>query len=165
MTELDNITSKIAPLIRLLSSPVDQEVLAAARALLRLLTSAGLDIHALADRIEAEDDQLSAAEMQKIYDAAYAKGFGDGAEHGRNAVLAGASPRQGMMRIVSDVGVNGYTWQEIAAHCLSKLHLFIGREAEFVESIAEQVQYREPSEPQAKWLRDLFLRKCGGRIS
>ena len=88
--KLDAVVPKITPLIRLLSSNAEREVLNAVRALLRLLASVGLDIHALADRIERGGEApLSAAEMQRIYDAAYQKGYADGTEHGRrSAVLA-----------------------------------------------------------------------------
>jgi hypothetical protein len=60
--------------------------------------------------------------------------------------------------------VNGYSWRQIAQHCAANKHLFHGRDFDFVESIAEQVEYRNPSLPQAKWLKDLFLRRFNGRI-
>jgi hypothetical protein len=165
--KLDAIAPKIVPLIRLLGSPVEHEAPAAVRALQRVLAGDGLDIHALADRIEHGDSEpLSAAEMQRIYDAAYEKGYGDGSEQGRrSAVLAGAQPwHRGGPACVSDSGVNGYSWQQIAQHCLVHKHLFRDRDLEFIESIAEQLAYRDPSQAQAKWLRDLFTRKLGGRI-
>ena len=78
MTEkLDAIVPKMLPLLRMLSSGTEGEVLNAVRALLRLLASIGLDIHALADRIERRAP-LSAAEMQRIYDAGYQRGLLDG---------------------------------------------------------------------------------------
>jgi hypothetical protein len=43
--------------------------------------------------------------------------------------------------------------------------LFHGRDFDFVESIAEQLEYRStPSPAQAKWLKDLFMRRFNGRI-
>jgi len=37
--------------------------------------------------------------------------------------------------------------------------------ADFIESVAEQLEYRPtPSPPQAKWLKDLFMRRFNGRI-
>jgi hypothetical protein len=45
-------------------------------------------------------------------------------------------------------------------------HLFHGKDFDFVESIAEQLEYRStPSPAQAKWLKDLFIRKFGGQIT
>jgi hypothetical protein len=158
------ISERADPFIRMLSSNVERDVLNSVQALLRLLATVGLDVHDLAEWFKQKYEPLNAAEMQRIYDQAYAKGFNDGAEHGRkSAVLAGASPCQGVRHF--SVGVNGYSWQEIAAHCARNIHVFIGREVEFVESINEQLQFRsEPTEPQARWLRDLFIRKLGGKI-
>jgi hypothetical protein len=103
------VLPKIGPLLRRLTSSADNEVVSAAHLLLRVLAGAGLDIHALVDRIEhGGDERLSANEMQKIYDAAYAKGHADGAEQGRrSAVIAAAMPMN--MLDTSDIGpgVNG----------------------------------------------------------
>ena len=88
------VLPKIGPLLRRLTSSADNEVVSAAHLLLRVLAGAGLDIHALVDRIEhGGDEKLSATEMQQIYDQAYAKGHADGAEQGRrSAVIAAAMP-------------------------------------------------------------------------
>jgi len=166
MTEkLDAIVPKITPLIRLLSSPNEQEAVAALRMLLRLLSKNDLDIHAVADRVErGGGEPLSAAEMQQLYD----KGFIDGAEHGRRSAVLAVQPSRPWHEVGTasvDDGVNGYPWQQIAEHCALNKHLFHGRDAEFVESIAEQLtRFSTPTPKQAKWLRDLFMRKFGGRI-
>jgi hypothetical protein len=165
----DKISDRLATLVRMLIGS-DGEALNAVRAILRLLASAGLDIHALAERIEKgpEDDtpraSLNAAEMQRIYDTAYQKGFSDGSEHGRKSAIV-AGPSIGTFHTGVDSGVNGYSWQEIARHCAANKHLFHGRDFDFVESVAEQLEYRTtPSPAQAKWLKDLFMRRFNGRI-
>jgi hypothetical protein len=166
MTEkFDAVMPQIVKLIRMLSSRTEHEVLAAVRALMRLLTGAGLDIHALADRVEhGGDEKLSAGEMQQIYDAAYAKGFTDGSQHGRRSAVIAAQPIS-IFAVSVDSEVNGYSWQQIAQHCAANKHLFHGRDFDFIESIAEQLTYRgSPTPAQAKWLRDLFMRKFAGRI-
>jgi hypothetical protein len=166
MTEkLDTVMPKLLPLVRRFSSNYEGEVLNAVRALLRLLASVGLDIHALAARIERGGEApLSAGEMQKIYDAAYQKGYADGAEHGRRSAVLAAQPIGTFATSVDD-SFNGYTWQQIAQHCLANKHLFYGRDLEFVESIADQLtRFSHPKPKQAPWLRDLFMRKFGGRI-
>ena len=61
--KLDTVMPKIAPLLRMLSSGADGEVLSAAHALLRVLAGAGLDIHALVERIV--NPPLSPSEIQK----------------------------------------------------------------------------------------------------
>jgi hypothetical protein len=163
--KFDAVMPKLVPLLRMLSSSAEREVLTAVHALLRVLSNAGLDIHALVERFEqGGDTPLNAAEMQKIYDAAYSKGFTDGTEHGRRSAVLAAQPR-GTFAVSVDSEINGYSWQEIAQHCAANKHLFYGKDLEFVESIAEQLTYRSsPSPAQAKWLRDLFMRKFQGRI-
>ncbi len=106
MTEkLDAVLPKLVPLIRMLSSTAEREVLNAVRALLRLLAGVGLDIHALAERIEhGGDAPLSAAEMQRIYDKAYEKGFAKGAEQGRRSVVLAAARRSARSRPASTTG-------------------------------------------------------------
>jgi hypothetical protein len=161
------IAVRAAGLIRMFTAPSDGEKLNAVRLLLQLLANAGLDIHALAERIAGEPaaaaKPLNAAEMQRIYDTAYQKGFADGSDYGRkSAVVAG--PSIGTFNVGVDSGVNGYSWRQIAQHCAINKHLFYGRDLDFVESVAEQLEYRAPTPAQAKWLKDLFMRKFNGRI-
>jgi hypothetical protein len=169
MSKFDAIAPKAAALVRMLTCTTEGEVLNAVRLLLQYLASAGLDIHWLAERIEkggsaASTPQLNATQMQRIYDNAYQKGFADGSEHGRKSAIV-AAPSMGTFNIGINSGVNGYSWQQIAQHCLANKHLFHGRDYEFIESIAEQLEYRPtPSPPQAKWLKDLFIRRFNGRI-
>jgi len=169
MTEFNTIAAKAAALVRMLTAHSDGEKLNAVNLLLQLLARAGLDIHALAERIAGESSEpakqsLNASQMQRIYDAAYQKGFVDGSEHGRKSVIV-AGPSIGRFNSSVDSGVNGYSWQEIAQYCAAKKHLFHGRDFDFIESIAEQLEYRStPSPAQAKWLKDLFMRRFGGRI-
>jgi hypothetical protein len=160
------VVKKITALVRMLGSPNESEAMSALLALRRYLPSNGLDVHVIADRFEhGGSEPLTAAELQQVYDAAYQKAFADGVKQGRrSAVLAGAQPIRTFGASVGD-GVNGYTWLQIAEHCLINKHLFHGRDLEFVESVAEQLTHRDPSQPQAKWLRNLFMRKFGGKIT
>jgi hypothetical protein len=166
MTEkLDAVVPRITSLLRMLSSSAEGEILNAVRALLRLLASVGLDIHALTDRIEhGSEAPLSAAEMQRIYDAAYQKGYADGTEHGRRSAVLAAQPI-GVFAASVESGVNGYAWQEIAAHCALHKHLFHGNQLEFVEDIPGKIaKFGNPTRKQAEYLRSLFMRKFSGRI-
>ena len=67
------IAGKLGRFIRLLGSDRDGEVIAAARALIRVLNTAGTDLHALADHVEQSngDGKLSEKEMKKLYDAGF----------------------------------------------------------------------------------------------
>jgi hypothetical protein len=163
------LEEKIAQLIRFLGSPFEEEAITALCRLRGLLNKNGLDIHIIATRYERggeapREAPLSAGEMQKIYDAAYQKGYADGAEHGRRSAVFAAQPI-GIFAGTVDDGVNGHGWQQISQHCLANKHLFYGRDLEFVESIADQLtRFSYPKPKQAPWLRDLFMCKFGGRI-
>ena len=175
--KLDTVVPKLVRMLGMLTSSADGEVVNTVHAFLQVLTNAGLDIHVLLSRIEhgkykekeEENEQLSAAEMQKIYDAAYAKGHADGIESGRrSAIIATAMP----MGIIdsSDVGpgVNGHSWLEIAHYCADNKHrVSRDRDREFIDSVFEQLASgRRPiSSPQAKWLRDIFKQRFAGRIA
>ena len=131
---LEPVADKLGKLLKLLSSPRDGEVVAAARAILRTLKGAGADIHELAERIEE-------AEMQRIYDAAYADG--------KNAAAA-------------DVGftsVDPPTFYEMACEIVCKANGRLNeREEEFVADMVRWCAWREPSEKQAKWLHAIYYR-------
>jgi hypothetical protein len=170
--KLDAVVPKLARLLGMLTSNADGEVVNTAHALLQVLTNAGLDIHVLVSRIEhgkhKEDGKLSAAEMQKIYDTAYAKGHADGAEQGRRSAAISAAMPMAMLD-TSDVGpgINGYSWLEIAHYCADNKHrLSRDRDREFIDSVFEQLTsaHRPISPPQAKWLRDIFKQRFAGRI-
>jgi hypothetical protein len=159
------LEEKIAQLIRYLGSPVEGEAMAALCRLRELLGKNNLDVHIIADRYEhGGNAPLNAGEMQQIYDKAYEKGFSDGSEHGRRSAVIAAQPIGTFATSVDD-GVNGYSWQQIANHCALHRHLFSGNQLEFVEDIPEKLaRFGNPTPKQAEYLRNLFMRKFGGRI-
>jgi hypothetical protein len=134
---------KISKLIRMLSSPNDGEVVAAARALMRTLEAEGADIHELAERVEGR--KLSRAEMKIIYDRAF--------QDGKNAAVAanGFSP----------VGVP--TFYSMACEIQAKANGRLSpKEQDFIADMVRWCARREPSEKQAKWLHALYC-KIGRR--
>jgi hypothetical protein len=151
MTDLTPIAGKIASLIRLPSSDREGEVINAARALLRTLKSAGADIHTLADRVEKPNGgALTNTEMKKLYDA----GYQDGVRAAENKMHGNSDFRD----------IDGFpAWSEIALYCQRNNRRLRPNEQEFVNDMASQTVWREPSPKQAKWLRSIFLR-LGGRI-
>jgi hypothetical protein len=167
--QFNAIMPKLASRLRMLSSDADREVINAARAVLNILAGIGLDIHALVERLEhGGNEELTAAEVQAIYDKGFADGHSAGAEQGRrSAVIATARP-MGVMD-TSDVGpgVNGHGWFEIAQHCAAhKDWIYRDKDRGFIDSVYEQMAFRgkPPTPPQAKWLRDIFNQRFGGRI-
>jgi hypothetical protein len=131
---IEPVADKLGKLLKLLSSPRDGEVVAAARAILRTLAGAGADIHELAERIEE-------AEMQRIYDAAYADG--------KNAAAADAG--------FSSVDPPSFyeMAQEIEHNADGRLS---EKEQKFVADMVRWCARREPSEKQAKWLHAIYVR-------
>jgi hypothetical protein len=142
---IEPVADKLSKLLKLLSSPRDGEVLGAARAILRTLEGAGADIHELATRIQGSG-KLSQADMQRIYDAAFAEGRRAG-ERDKPAAAENAW---------HDVEPN---WQEIATECRDRGDgRLTVREREFVSDMVRWTVYRKPSEKQAKWLHALYVR-------
>jgi hypothetical protein len=136
-------TEKIGKLLKMLSSSSDGEVIAAARALLRTLAQEGADVHDLAERVEGR--KLSQAEIQRIYDKAFAAG--------KESVAAAAS--------FSDVGVPSF--HSMACEIQHKADGRLSpKETDFVGDMVRWCALREPSEKQAKWLHAIYC-KIGRR--
>jgi hypothetical protein len=133
-------TEKIGKLIKMLSSPNDGEVVAAARAILRTLAQEGTDIHELATRVEG--GKLSKANMQRIYDAAFADGR-RAAENNKPTEFHDVEPN----------------WHEIAVNCRDHDDgRLTPREREFVNDMVRWTVHRKPSEKQGKWLHLIYVR-------
>jgi hypothetical protein len=145
------IAGKLKPLIRLLSSDQDGEVLNAARALNRLLKANGSDIHAIADGIGQANGKLTEAEMRKLYDAGFEAG-----------VRAVEDKQHGDEDFHNTDGTP--SWHAIAVWCQRQDDRLRDNEREFINSVAARTVYREPTEKQAKWLKSIFHR-LGGKMS
>jgi hypothetical protein len=116
------------------------------------LKSAGLDIHALAERIEQADGngKIGEADMRRLYDAGFAAGIA--IAESRNAAGDGF------------YNLDGTTTPEaMAAWCRRHGDRLGEREQEFIAGVSSRIVYGEPTEKQAKWLRSIFLR-TGGRL-
>jgi hypothetical protein len=145
------ITKKLAASLRMLSSDSDGDLIAAGRAIIRLLKGSGADIHALAARIETlNGGGLTDAEMRKLYDAGYSAGVRDteNRQHGStNFHNVDGTP----------------DWHEIARSCQQRSDRLSEKEQNFINDMTSRTVWREPTEKQAKWLRSIFYR-LGGRI-
>ena len=151
MTDLGSIAGKLANFIRLLASDKDGEVVAAARALNRVLLGIGADFHDLAERIEKPSGEISQAEMEKIYNA--------GIEEGQR--------REKQARAVARY--NGSTANfpspsDMAMFCFrNQANLRSDWEIEFVQNMASWTRTRPLSQKQQAHLEKIFI-KLGGRI-
>jgi hypothetical protein len=132
---------KVKKLVRLLSSPQDAEVIAAARALLRTLEADGSDIHELADAIGS--GKLSEADMRVLYDS----GFQDGkraAENGNPPQFHEVAPWRDM---VAEIKTSDESSPWLRQH-----------ERDFVGDMERWTQRRDPTEKQGNWLHILWTR-------
>ena len=91
--------------------------------------------------------------MKTLYDAGYQDGL-----------RAAVNKQQGSLDFR---GVDGdVDWHEVALWCQKRDDRddrLSDREREFVDTVAAQTVYREPSVKQARWLKSIFLR-LGGRF-
>ena len=162
------MTDKLAPLLPRIAqlmlvaldrASADGERVNAMRAIDHCLQGAGADKFELVERVKQAP--VTEADMQKVFDAGYAKRRTDEAELRCRGVA-----RRG--NIIRD-GVNGYSWTEVASYCaLNKQRIHNRWEANFVESVAEQLafsRYATPSEKQAPILRNIFLNWFNGTIT
>src|SRR5271163_2457716 len=130
---------KIQKLLRLLSSNNDGEIVAAARAIVRVLEAEGTDIHELVARVEGR--KPSQAEAQRIYDEAFRRG--------KDAAAAD--------RGFSDVG--GSSFYGMACEIMGRGDGRLSpKEQRFVDDMTRWCAHREPSEKQAKWLHAIYCR-------
>jgi hypothetical protein len=145
------IAEKLKPLIRLLASDHDGEAMATVRAIGRLLKSARLDFHTLADRI-GQPNGLSEAEMRKLYDAGHKDGYAAGRR---------AAEKEYSGRMFHSVNFDEEpSWHEIACECAARPdRLRDERERKFVHDMTRRLVHGgEPTEKQRKWLRDIYAR-------
>lgn len=147
MDALASIAEKVKGCLRLLASSSDGDVVAAARALDRLLRNAGLDFHALADRV-TQSNGLSKQDMKKLYDA--------GVAAGRKAAQKELSGR--MFQSVDPD--EEPSWFEIASLCRAHPQVMHSdNEKNFVSDMCRRLVHGGvPTEKQASWLRKIYAR-------
>jgi hypothetical protein len=151
-----NVIERTADLFRLLESPFDAEVLGAISAMKRLFQSEGLSFADIATVIanhqgEIEEKKYSDADAEIIFKKGMEKGREE-AQRNNPSMLSGEFYDQ-----------NGEPrWIEIALWCAQHGARLRPKEQEVVDDMCGRVQYRIPTEKQAKWLLSIFL-KLGGR--
>ncbi len=144
---MKQLPEKIDPLIRRLSTDSDGETVACVRAIGRVLASAGLSFHDIADRLKAP---------------AAASGYSR-AQYERAQREADERRRQKEAeRAASGVPGDFDTWLQAVEWLQSEKHdRTTAREKEFLQSLSESLpRWLKPTEKQEKWLRDILAR-CG----
>ncbi|HMA70045.1 MAG TPA: hypothetical protein VKP67_00920 [Xanthobacteraceae bacterium] len=141
---------RVAGLLRRLVSHVEADRTLAVEALRKL----GDPFHTAINEIEkpsanGSDGSLSEAEMKKIFDAGFAAGVkhADNVNHGSN-----------------DFRSLEPTWAGVAQFCLQHIEKLPAQHHEFIRDMAGRVEWRAPTERQAKYLKSLFF-GLGGKPS
>jgi hypothetical protein len=146
------IAKRVADLVRRLASPHDGEIVATVRALRRTLETNGLDMHAVAEPLEATNGKhIPEEEMQRLYNAGYAQGVQDteNRQHGGDDFI----------------GTDGKpTWEGVALFLQRNKHRLDPKHHEFIDDMAGRTAWgREPTERQHRYMHSLFF-KLGGKI-
>jgi hypothetical protein len=144
--------SRIAKLIRMLSSDNDAEVLTAAKMLKKLT-----NLVELGDQIERGPSGTSEREKQIIRNAAYQSGLQDGIKKGhRNA-------RPHKPFDVGDDVHNDNNPLDMVSFCIDRRSVLNKKERDFIDSILYRLDTTGYlSEKQRKWLSDIYDR-IGGK--
>jgi hypothetical protein len=151
----ESFAKRFANLFRRLSSDYEGEQLNTIAAMRRVLASEGLSFSDVAIVIENAE---GAIEERKYSDSdaeiIFAKGMKCGAEKAR--AEAAAPPEF--------YDVDGRPrWNDIAMFCQRNHDRLRPQEQGFVDDMAGNTMWREPTEKQGKWLLSIFI-KLGGRI-
>jgi hypothetical protein len=147
------IAKRTATLFRLLSSEHDGEVLNAVRAMKRLFAAERLTFHDIAIVIEGCNGEL---EERKCTDSDAQVIFARGVEKGR---VEEARQREAPPEFYDSDG--DARWSEIALFCQRDMTRLRNNERDFVNDMAGQMLWRQPSPKQAKWLLSIFVRLGG----
>ena len=150
------IAKRIATLFRLLNSDFDGEALGAVAAMKRLFKAEGLTFHDIATVIESCNGEI---EERKYSDSDAEIIFNRGVEKGRTEAT------REQIAPADYYDVEGQPrWSAIALFCQDNNQRLRPAEQEFINDMAGNTLWREPTVKQAKWLLSIFV-KLGGRRS
>ncbi len=134
-------SDRLAKLIRLLGSERDGEVLGAVSAMKRVLQTAGLDLHAIAERVTNNGGG-------NAYDE-YRRGYQAGLQHGFQSGHANATATQNQF-------TDGDELQQAAQFCTARAAHLNARERDFVVNMERLTKPRLQLTPkQEVWLLDI----------
>jgi hypothetical protein len=157
MTDLASVADKLANFIRLLASDKDGEVVAAAHAMVRVLSTMGSDIHDLADRIEhSSNGALNEHEMQEIYDAGIKEGVPRVEQKMRTQGTSSPLRSAPQPQFPSA--------QDMAFYCYQRIGFCNEWETEFATNMVSWTKHRPLTAKQQARLEGLFL-KLGGKLT
>jgi hypothetical protein len=164
MSALKEATAKrLAKYFRLLASDHDGEVSAALQAAKRLLAAEGLNFNDIGIVIEnAVVDGPLEIEAKKFTETQANKIYETGKQDGR----AEEANNRPAVEVTEYYDASGNPqWNAIALYCQKHIQLLPARNHEFVDKMASQTTYREPSPAQGNYLISLFRQLGSGRRS
>lgn len=169
--KFDDMLPKVLPLLRMLVSGIDGEVVNSIAALRRILSNADLDLHVIVERVEMS----TVTARQKLYDVGYDDGREDEAEkQRREAVAARPKPSINARNLDDEFdddvgpGINGFSWCAISRHLMTNLSRVRPKDQSIVESVYRGLfsqGFVAPTPKQARWIRDIFIRQFAGTIT
>ena len=152
----DAFANRLAACVRLLASDRSGEVAAALASVQRMLTS-GVDLHAIAERIETPPglNETTKQGIRKAVEDARAAGYAEGVKAAENKQHGADAFRS----------TGGAEWIRVALFVQREKHRLPSQHHQFVDDMAARTVWeREPTEKQHKYLHSLFL-KLGGKIT
>jgi hypothetical protein len=152
MSTLAPVAEKLGKLLRLLTSDRDGEVLAAARAIVRTLSSANLSIYDLADRIDMSVANGKTFTEQQVIEI-YQRGVEDGLRKADEKRFNSGEEFRNTDGSIS--------WHGIAIFCLERIDCLDARHHQFVRDMAARTVSWEPTEKQGKYLKSLYFQSGG----
>jgi hypothetical protein len=150
---------RLGKFLRLLSSDRDGEVVAAARAIIRTLHGAGMDVHALADAVGANGRKYTEAQVTEIYQAGVADGERKAMELARANAIVVSEDDDGFHDIEGSTSVS---WTKMAEFCYARINRLASSHHGFVRDMKARPSNRRLTEKQLSYLRSLYT-KLGGR--
>ena len=150
------VAKRIAKLFRLLASNFEGEVLSAVRRMSQQLAAEGLSFNDIAIVIENANGEI---EERKYSDTDAEIIFARGVQKGREQEARNRQPDHPPEFYDAD---GNPRWHAVALFCQKHHQRLRPAEQEFVDDMAGNTMWREPTEKQAKWLLSIFIR-LGGR--
>jgi hypothetical protein len=148
-----DIAAKLKSAVLMLSSPYEGEIVAAARAIDRLLRAMGLDWHALANKVDNDKaptpQQLE--QLQQLCTDQYRT-----IERQRREIQELRRERDQAAAQAAFMSVDEQNWRMMRDTCLKQMLYLHGRERTFVESL--QHWHGDLSEKQRDWLTAIYQR-------
>ena len=150
------VAKRIAKLFRLLASNFEGEVLSAVRRMSQQLAAEGLSFNDIAIVIENANGEI---EERKYSDTDAEIIFARGVQKGREEEARNRQLDHPLEFYDAD---GNPRWNAVALFCQKHHQRLRPLEQEFVDDMAGNTMWREPTEKQAKWLLSIFIR-LGGR--